>query len=304
MAKVNLNCDNEIKLDIACGDAKREGYIGIDISPNSDADIIRNIEKQCLPFCDCLVDKIFSKHTLEHIRNIIFTMNEFWRILKPKGELEISLPHRTSQSAIGIMHVRYWDEPSFDFFRQERSKKLYGLRGLWEINEMVVNQRKDMYVRMKPIKENKEHKHNLDLDIGCGQKKYKGSIGLDKDNYGQEIIWDIRNGLPFCNNSCKIVRTYNILEHLGQGEELLFVMTELHRIIQSDGILEVLVPYAGSEGSFRDPTHKSFWTECTFDYFTEGRPKYYDLGIPKWKKIKVEAHDKGKIVAILTPIKK
>jgi predicted SAM-dependent methyltransferase len=299
-----------IKLDIACGDAKREGYIGIDQSPNSDADIIRDIEKECLPFCDCSIDAIFSKHTLEHINNIIFVMNEFWRVLKPNSELEISVPHKDSQNAVSINHVRFWDESCFDFFRQERSMKLYGLKGIWNIEEMVTNERKDMYVRMTPIKINKIHikinkihNHEIRLDVGCGRAKDRNKIGLDIDDYGQEIIWDIRNGMPFCDNECNEIKAYSVLEHFNP-EELEFIMKEFHRVLRKDGDLDVCVPVAGTDGAIRDPSHQSLWNAHKFCYFLEGTPKYYNyLPNHKWKQLSLSEKD-GIIKAVLTPIKK
>jgi len=85
---------------------------------------------------------------------------------------------------------------------------------------------------------------------------------------------------------------------------LLYVMREIYRVLKKDGVLDVVVPYAGSEGSFRDPTHQNFWTESTFDYFCKGKPEFYDINpCCKFEKIKVEEKDMGAIYAKLKPVK-
>ena len=53
-----------VKLDIGCGKNKKEGFIGIDIDPHSNADIISSALK--LPFDDESIDEIHSSHLVEH----------------------------------------------------------------------------------------------------------------------------------------------------------------------------------------------------------------------------------------------
>jgi len=104
-------------LDIGCGKNKQKNYIGIDIGPNSDADCILDIEKERLPFDDESVDGIYTSHTLEHISDIIYVMNEFWRVLKWGSLLQIHVPHmRCDLAWQDPTHVRYFNEQSWKFF--------------------------------------------------------------------------------------------------------------------------------------------------------------------------------------------
>ena len=54
----------KIRIDIGRGKNKKEGFIGIDIDPKSDADIIASALN--LPFDDLSVDEINSSHLVEH----------------------------------------------------------------------------------------------------------------------------------------------------------------------------------------------------------------------------------------------
>jgi len=143
----------EIKLDVACGDAKIKGHIGIDKCKESDADIILDITKEPLPYEDSSVDEICSKHTLEHLdfEGVIFAMNEFWRVLKPGHILYAIIPHRKGEGAWTLSHKTYWDERSFAFFTEDRNYKLYRAK-LWKIKQIVTNKRPEVHCKMEPIK--------------------------------------------------------------------------------------------------------------------------------------------------------
>jgi predicted SAM-dependent methyltransferase len=98
-----------IKLDIGCGNACREGYIGMDIAKFSkDVKIIVNLEKQKIPCKDNSVDEIYCAHVLEHLNNPIEVLDEFNRILKPGGKLIIRVPYFADSQANVPMHKNYW----------------------------------------------------------------------------------------------------------------------------------------------------------------------------------------------------
>src|SRR3990167_3242352 len=161
-----------IKLNVACGDDIQEGFINIDIQPTGDLQL--DIRKG-LPFCDNTVEHILSKHTLEHLtfEEVVDLMNEFGRILINGGTLRAEVPHRKGDGAWTITHKSYWDEATFDFFRQERSKILFNVKYLWTIEEMNVNEKPYINVLMKVIKTpiiHEEHDHKLRLDVGCGMR--------------------------------------------------------------------------------------------------------------------------------------
>jgi len=80
-----------MKLNVGCGLNKIDGYINLDINPNNNPDMVRNIEKG-LPFDNNKFDEIYCSHILEHIHDLIFVMNECWRVLKVGGILDIDVP--------------------------------------------------------------------------------------------------------------------------------------------------------------------------------------------------------------------
>jgi len=102
-------------------------------------------------------------------------------------------------------------------------------------------------------------KGKINLDIGCGEKKQPGYIGIDVRDCGQEIIWDVRNGIPLPDNSVDSVISIHFIEHL-TNDEALKLFDDVYRILKPDGTMFNVVPHAD------DPTayyfdHETFWNE-------------------------------------------
>jgi len=100
----------------------------------------------------------------------------------------------------------------------------------------------------------------MKLDLGCADKKQKGFIGMDVRDHGQEIVRDVRRGIPFNDNTFDEVYTSHFMEHVPSGEELYFVMEEIYRVLKPEGKLTIRVPHTGVPHAFY-PDHLSFWNE-------------------------------------------
>lgn len=113
------------------------------------------------------------------------------------------------------------------------------------------------------------------LDIGCGNHKVKGSIGLDIVKIeGVDIVHDLnKTPYPFKKDSFDIIHANQVLEHLEAPLDK--ILAELCRICKPEGRIKIVVPHALSVGSFSDPTHKKFFTWFTFDYFGSNEQSYY-----------------------------
>ena len=111
----------KIVLDIGCGHdkitpRKSEKVIGIDIVKQKGVDIVHNLEKK-LPFKDNLIDRIYSNHTFEHVRDAKQLVEECWRITKPGGEIFIRVPHYTSSGMYtDLTHKTFFSSQSLDFY--------------------------------------------------------------------------------------------------------------------------------------------------------------------------------------------
>lgn len=122
------------------------------------------------------------------------------------------------------------------------------------------------------------------LDIGCGSRKQKGFVGLDKRGLpGVDIIHDLEVfPYPIDDERCLTIMGSHIIEHIKPWLTIDF-FNELWRIMKPQGQLALSTPYAGSRGFWQDPTHCNGFSEITFTYFD---PKFilYQIYKPKpWK---------------------
>ena len=91
-----------LKLDLACGQNKREGFTGVDISPLCHPDIVHDLRVTPWPWTDGSVAEVHSSHFFEHLTGTerIPFMEELWRILVPAGTATIVTPYWASMRAV------------------------------------------------------------------------------------------------------------------------------------------------------------------------------------------------------------
>lgn len=110
------------------------------------------------------------------------------------------------------------------------------------------------------------------LNLGAGHKRFDGYIALDKDPKTKpDVCHDIErpSGLPFPDNRFAVVRACHILEHV-HTENKVFIMYEIWRVLQHDGLAEIELPTYPYPEAVQDPTHYSLWHRNSFWYFEEG----------------------------------
>jgi len=104
-------------LDIGCGKNKIAGAIGIDLNPDSSADIIHDLNKFPYPLKESEFDMIFCRNILEHLDDIPRVMDEIWRAAKGDAIVEIVAPFPSSRWFYADpTHKRAFVSKSFDFF--------------------------------------------------------------------------------------------------------------------------------------------------------------------------------------------
>jgi len=94
------NEEKKVKVDVGCGKLKLDGFIGIDIDPRCDADIVASATE--LPFEDNSVDEIYSSHLGEHLtkNQLKQFLDEVYRVLKPGATAFIKMDHDWSKKRL------------------------------------------------------------------------------------------------------------------------------------------------------------------------------------------------------------
>lgn len=106
------------------------------------------------------------------------------------------------------------------------------------------------------------------LDIGCGQQKLPGAIGMDiVKNSVADIIHDASViPWPFKDNHFDVAFANHFVEHM---DDLITFFNEVHRILKPGGRFIMQVPYFRWVDAYADPTHRHFFTASSLDYFIQ-----------------------------------
>lgn len=124
--------------------------------------------------------------------------------------------------------------------------------------------------------------HRVVIDIGCGERKKAGAIGVDIARLETvDVLADITHGLPFRDSSVDSVHARHVLEHF---DDLVAVMREVWRVCKPGGRFYVTVPHSSSHFmTWRDPTHRRGMNLSTLTYFDrtsfDGRLFAYYSGV-------------------------
>lgn len=106
------------------------------------------------------------------------------------------------------------------------------------------------------------------IDIGCGNKKKVGRIGIDQVDLPEiDIVADIEQGLSFLpDHSVDEIHCRSVLEHITNFEHLL---SEIMRVLKKNGRAYIFVPHFSNPYYYSDPTHLRFFGLYTFYYYVD-----------------------------------
>ena len=112
------------KLEVGCGDRKREGYIGMDIAPLPSVDIVHDMNIIPWQFDDNTFDEIIFDDVLEHSKNFLGILSEVYRVSEPNAIIKISVPHFSSDNMYSDpTHKIFFSSRSFNYFDKSLSYK-------------------------------------------------------------------------------------------------------------------------------------------------------------------------------------
>lgn len=135
---------------------------------------------------------------------------------------------------------------------------------------------------MKSIAEILEERQGIQLDIGCGEHKQPGYVGLDiQPLEGVDIVHDWLN-IPWPLPDACVLRAIasHVIEHVPRvlymegGTRWMFIdfMDEVWRVLHPEGQFALAFPYCISPGFYQDPTHVNPCNETTWLYFDPETP--------------------------------
>jgi hypothetical protein len=139
------------RLDIGCGLRKRPGFVGLDRSRTSGADVRCDLERG-LPFLDDTFDEVWMSHVFEHLDDTVGMMDDIWRVMRAGGTVELRGPHFSSPYLVwgDPTHRRGLSLSTFRCFTRECAWYVSSARFVIESCELVKGDTEFGAVSLKP----------------------------------------------------------------------------------------------------------------------------------------------------------
>ncbi len=121
-------------LDLGCGSAKTAGAFGVDISADTDADLVHDLDVYPYPIEDDRFDQILVQDVIEHIAKPYELMAELHRIARPGARIQMRTPHFSSILAysdpthrhyLSALGMRSLAEPRFAHYTTKRFRVVH-----------------------------------------------------------------------------------------------------------------------------------------------------------------------------------
>jgi predicted SAM-dependent methyltransferase len=96
------------RLNIGCGKTKLENAVNLDISADVGADVVHDLNCRPWPFDAGSFDEVHAYDVLEHVEDVVQTLEEIYRICRPGAVLHVTVPHFSSANAFTDVTHRHW----------------------------------------------------------------------------------------------------------------------------------------------------------------------------------------------------
>lgn len=118
-----------MRLNLGCGNRKRQGWHNVDNSPDCSPDELVDLERVPWPWPDNSVDEIFLSHVLEHLgqaADVYFgIIKEIYRVCRDGATITVIAPHpRHDFFLFDPTHVRPVTAEWLNIFSQATNRRL------------------------------------------------------------------------------------------------------------------------------------------------------------------------------------
>jgi len=150
------------KLNLGCGRRRDPAAVNLDITEDTQPDVVHDLNVLPWPFPDGRFDHVDAIDVIEHLDDTLAVVREIHRITRPGGTVKIVVPHFSSANAFtDITHRRFFGFRSLDYvtgavvhdyytrvrFRMVRREIVFERRPLNKLVRRLANRSPERYER-------------------------------------------------------------------------------------------------------------------------------------------------------------
>ena len=113
-------------LNLGSGNKRIDGAVNLDITPDTSPDVVHDLDQAPWPFEADTFSEVAANDVIEHLANILTTMEEIHRVCRNGAIVRITVPHFSCSNAFtDPTHRHYFGLFSFNYFTGENEFGFY-----------------------------------------------------------------------------------------------------------------------------------------------------------------------------------
>jgi hypothetical protein len=114
------------KLNLGCGNKHIPDAVNLDVTADTSPDVVHDLNQRPWPFPDNSFEEVSASDVIEHLDDVIGSMEEIHRICQDKAVVKITVPHFSSGNAFtDPTHRHYFSFYSFHYVTGEHDFSFY-----------------------------------------------------------------------------------------------------------------------------------------------------------------------------------
>jgi hypothetical protein len=118
------------RLNLGCGNRHLPNAVNLDASDRVGADVVHDLNCIPWPFADNAFAEVHAYDVIEHLRDVVQTLEEIHRICRHGAAVHVTVPHFSSANAFTDVTHRHWFawrsfDPFIDSFNGEEALRHY-----------------------------------------------------------------------------------------------------------------------------------------------------------------------------------
>jgi SAM-dependent methyltransferase len=121
-----MSSDAPARLHLGSGKKYMPGATNVDLTSGTNPDVVHDLNVFPWPFASSSFDEVHAYDVIEHLADVLKTMEEIHRVARPGGTLNLHVPHFSSDGAFtDPTHRQYFGARTFDYMTEGHPNAFY-----------------------------------------------------------------------------------------------------------------------------------------------------------------------------------